>query len=64
MGARSGVDSMYERSFSSLLGCALHEAANNKDARLARVITSEEDRVDFIWQEDEAHLCCFMCVNG
>jgi hypothetical protein len=39
---------MYERSFSSLLGCALHEAPNNKEARLARVITSEEDSVDFI----------------
>jgi hypothetical protein len=40
---------MYERSFSSLLGCALHEAANKKEARLARVITSEEDSADFIW---------------
>jgi hypothetical protein len=49
----NGVDSMKERSFSSALGCDLHEAATNKMAMLASVIVSEEDSVEFILQEDE-----------
>ena len=32
----------------SLLGWALHEAAINKEARLARVIASKDESVDFI----------------
>jgi hypothetical protein len=39
---------MNERSSSSLLGWALHEAAINKETRLARVIASEDESVDFI----------------
>ncbi len=53
---------MYERSFSSLLGCALHEVAINRESSPARTIANEEDSVNFIWQGDEVSLWCLMCV--